>query len=277
MENLAQEQKEKLQDNLQEYALYAKTKKYQELVKKTTEDIKIKLSGLTVFDSQNKIGVSLSMGKDSVVMLDILYKIWQNKIYPCFFDSGAEFPESLELLEILESKYNNLEFTTVDPEINIWQIYKKCGWWGYKGFDKEEIDFTAEQVKSILIREPAKTAIDALHLDVFCIGLRKEESKGREIFLNKGNWQYPKYSKVPLYYPLADWSYKDIWAYIASQNLPYNKIYDYDLILDKDESRVGSYLGTSKISKGRLLTLRLYHPEIYNRVISTFPMIREIQ
>ena len=65
-------------------------------------------------------------------------------------------------------------------------------------------------------------------------GVRCEESPNRRTALThcakyKGetwgaylNIEEKKYT----FYPIYDWSYKDVWAYIAKNNLPYNKIYD---------------------------------------------------
>jgi len=65
-------------------------------------------------------------------------------------------------------------------------------------------------------------------------GVRCEESPHRRSALTqKAVYKGETWGKVLsveekkyTFYPLYDWTYRDIWAYIAKNNLPYNKIYD---------------------------------------------------
>ncbi len=69
------------------------------------------------------------------------------------------------------------------------------------------------------------------------IGLRAEESCSRKRVCLK-----PRTGEV---YPLADWSFRDVWGYIISRNLPYPKAYDvYGPLLGWDKARfVNFYSG----------------------------------
>jgi len=58
--------------------------------------------------------------------------------------------------------------------------------------------------------------------DVVFVGLRKEESKWRELRIRNNK----RLTKLPEVYPIAEFSWMDIWAYIISQELPYLSIYD---------------------------------------------------
>ena len=66
------------------------------------------------------------------------------------------------------------------------------------------------------------------------VGLRKEEGCKRSAKIN-----HPAKGEV---YPLADWSYLDVWAYITSRNLPYPKVYDvYGPVLGWDQARLVTF------------------------------------
>jgi len=76
-------------------------------------------------------------------------------------------------------------------------------------------------------------------------GVRCEESPDRRLGLTckakyKGETWGKNVSvkeKKYTFYPLYDWSYKDIWAFIARNKIPYNKIYDIQYSYGINERR----------------------------------------
>jgi 3'-phosphoadenosine 5'-phosphosulfate sulfotransferase (PAPS reductase)/FAD synthetase len=67
------------------------------------------------------------------------------------------------------------------------------------------------------------------------VGLRKEEGCKRSTTIR----EHKRKGEV---YPLADWKWLDIWAYIVSKNLPYPKIYDrYAALLGYDRARLVTF------------------------------------
>lgn len=63
------------------------------------------------------------------------------------------------------------------------------------------------------------------------IGIRRAESTTRK---NK----YTNYFQDENCYPLLDWTFEDIWAYIVSNNLPYPQVYDlYSSVVGYENSR----------------------------------------
>jgi 3'-phosphoadenosine 5'-phosphosulfate sulfotransferase (PAPS reductase)/FAD synthetase len=62
------------------------------------------------------------------------------------------------------------------------------------------------------------------------VGLRSEESYSRKRVCSR-----PRKGEV---YPLDCWSWRDVWAYIVSRNLPYPRLYDvYGPLLGWDKAR----------------------------------------
>lgn len=59
--------------------------------------------------------------------------------------------------------------------------------------------------------------------DLQFIGLREEESLKRKRKINTNPFRYDKMVEC---YPLHTMTWKDVWAYIISNDLPYLKIYD---------------------------------------------------
>lgn len=62
--------------------------------------------------------------------------------------------------------------------------------------------------------------------DLAILGLRKEEGVKRKHRCNTENLRYMKEYGITMYYPVRDWSWLDIWAYIVSNKLSYPKVYD---------------------------------------------------
>jgi len=74
--------------------------------------------------------------------------------------------------------------------------------------------------------------------DCAFVGLRKEESCGRKNRINANRSLGP----IKEVWPIQDWSWRDVWAYIFVNNLPYPEIYDvYGAILGWDKSRFASF------------------------------------
>src|SRR5690606_35979235 len=86
------------------------------------------------------------------------------------------------------------------------------------------------------------------------LGLRKEESNGRRISLLKRSPIYQMQDGMWKCCPLADWTAKDVWAYIVTRNLPYPKFYDYDKFgQNREWIRSSSWITTDGAAeKGRL-------------------------
>lgn len=241
------------------YISHAKTKKFKSRLEATMTSIQ-KLP-------HKNIGVSFSGGKDSTVMLHLLRQFKNVKVF--FYDSGAELPDTYEIIQ----KYNPVE--VVKPEMSIIDIHKYNGNFGAQRPQHAEKDlfYTNEQFKEILITEPSDRMIKKYDLDLICIGLRREESKSRSYMLRNGKLQRFSYSLCDQFYPLADWTVEDIWAYIISKNIPYNKSYNNNLYQNKNEQRIGTYMGTTGISRGRMQYIKSYYPEIFNKLLLDFPLL----
>lgn len=103
----------------------------------------------------------------------------------------------------------------------------------------------AEAVVQFVAREGADAMYKSLALRKACCGIRKMEPLGRALAGHKA-WvtglrreQSGARAEVPLvdrseqaatgrlkYNPLADWSWGDVWHYIATRGVPYNPLHD---------------------------------------------------
>ena len=74
------------------------------------------------------------------------------------------------------------------------------------------------------------------------VGLRKEESSSRKLRINKKKSLTCFFE----YWPLANWTWMDVWAYIVGNNLPYPSVYDkYAKVEGWDRVRFHSFFDPS--------------------------------
>jgi 3'-phosphoadenosine 5'-phosphosulfate sulfotransferase (PAPS reductase)/FAD synthetase len=90
------------------------------------------------------------------------------------------------------------------------------------------------------------------------VGLRSEEGCKRSAKIRK-----PTKGEV---YPLADWSYLDIWSYIISNNLPYPKLYDvYGPLLGYDKARFVTFFDMEFEKFGSVYLDSFFFPQYRNK------------
>ena len=104
--------------------------------------------------------------------------------------------------------------------------------------------------------DPMRSALSAV--DCWVSGIRRQDSQSRA---NAPKFAWDKRFGLWKLNPLADWSEKDVWNYIAEHDIPYNKLHDegYPSIgcthctrkpAEGEDARAGRWAGTSKTECG---------------------------
>lgn len=166
--------------------LYVKLNTFKYLLDKTNRFIAFALSNI-----KNPY-LACSFGKDSSVMLDLVFKQKADIIV-----KFASHPET----RIIDN---------YDEVIN---------WWIKKGIILKEIFLDGGLVK---IKHAQRNALDAMQesWDSFFVGIRKQENYARNIHLKTyGKFHKLKNGRIKIS-PLADWTETDISAYILANDLP---------------------------------------------------------
>jgi predicted phosphoadenosine phosphosulfate sulfurtransferase len=194
-----------------------------------------------------RVVVAVSGGKDSTVVLHLALEVARGlgrlPVVVSFLDQEAEWRQTIEYMRVVKEmpdvllRWYQVEFKIFNStsHANDWLYCWKEGedWIRPKEPDavKENIygtdrfaDFLNKHLDTEYPDEPA------------CIigGVRAEESPQRANGLcndetYKGiTWGRLNNKKLLHYsfYPIYDWSYTDVWHYIAINNIPYNKVYD---------------------------------------------------
>lgn len=183
------------------FMLWAKTSGYRNLVTKTRANI---------YDATRKYRcyVAFSGGKDSTVLLHLALQS-QPEIPVFHWDYGMFMPREVEV----EIQDNMAKLGAKNVYIEKRVSERKACKFGYQGFFMAVHKF-----------------IHDFNLEMALIGLRAEESLKR-----RRKTRTPPRCEC---YPLSGWGWRDVWAYIVSNNLPYPRLYDvYGPLLGYDRAR----------------------------------------
>jgi phosphoadenosine phosphosulfate reductase len=188
-----------------------------------------------------RLYVACSFQKEASVVMDMLLKIEpQARFFT--LDTGLLFPETYETWRQLEDRY--------DVKVDVYQGMTLARQRKLHGDELWKSD--PDACCGIRKVEPLNEALG--EVDAWVAGLRRDQSPSRAD-TPKLHWD----EKHGLWKanPLADWSEKDVWRYIVSNDVPYNPLHDegYSSVgcthcTLPGQGRAGRWAGTDKIECG---------------------------
>lgn len=212
----------------------------QERTKESIDAIRAKSDSAILF---------LSLGKDSLVLLDMIYPKFDRII--CVF---MYFVQGLEHIERwigwVKAKYPKIEFVQV-PHWNLTYILRGglyC--------------VPNPQVKLLKLTDVVKAMQLRYGIYYVFLGMKKADGMNRRLML-KG-YEANGYENNGMCYPLADYTQKEVLAYMRQHNLPQPIRYSL-----KASNGVGFSLDC-------FLWLRENYPQDLERIYQVFPMSRRI-
>jgi 3'-phosphoadenosine 5'-phosphosulfate sulfotransferase (PAPS reductase)/FAD synthetase len=222
------------------------------------------------------IAVSVSGGKDSLVMLDlVLSSVKKKNVKPFLIDCGTLLPDTHECIDRM-SKYFGIEIETVKTSPQLTEAFRAGNYWGYKNGDPKlygSFDFD-----KILVSEPSDRFMKKHELDTVLIGTRSEENpRIRGMNAAVHGVVYKLKSGITRVLPIDKWTTPEIWGHIAKRGLPYSKAYDRmaAIGLPVEKQRTSVFFGTSAETIGRYVYLKMIAPDLFNKFASEFPTIAE--
>ena len=195
----------------------------------------------------NEALLFLSLGKDSLVLLDLIYPKFDRVV--CVFMYFVKDLEHINRwINWTKAKYPKIEFVQV-PHWNLTYILRG-------GL------YCVPNPKIKLLKLADVVSAMRLKYGIYYtfLGMKKADGMNRRLML-KG---YVGYENEGLCYPLADWTQKDILAYMKQKGLPEPVRYS-----KKASGGVGFNLDC-------FLWLRENYPQDLNKIIQTFPMSERI-
>lgn len=248
-----------------------------------------------MFDSFENIWVSVSGGKDSTVLFDLVIKeavIRNRRVNLFFIDQEAEYESSIDIIRDMMTHPNVIPYWFQIP------LKMTCA----VSYEAEFMNTWCPDEKDLWMRDQDDLAIkeydnksdrfyDFIHemnnsQDDACwfVGLRSEESLNRFRTMKKDGWDGHKWTtnidgrrKIINAYPLYDWTFEDIWKYIFEFDVKYNSIYDKQFMsgYKLSEMRVSNLI--HEMSYKCLVDLPKFEPDTYNRLQRRLPGIATAQ
>ncbi|PLY07183.1 MAG: phosphoadenylyl-sulfate reductase [Arcobacter sp.] len=163
----------------------------------------------------NEAALSSSLGAEDQVLTDILLKIDKNaNIFT--LDTGRLHPETYDVMDATNLKYGVKLNVFFPINSDVEKLYETQGINGH-------FESIANRKNCCGIRkmEPLKRALKPLK--VWITGLRAAQSVTRT---DMPIVEFDENFNVIKVNPLINWSEKDVWDYIKSNNVPYNKLHD---------------------------------------------------
>ena len=247
-----------------------------------------------LFDEFEKVVCSFSGGKDfNIVLLIIFSKVIKRNRFPLdvfFVDQEAEWSYTIELAD----KHKN------NPELNFHWFQIELDYTNNSSSLEVMIRVWDERKKEFWIREKRKDAITENTFGItrfgeffekilpiffpdqktcFFAGVRTEESPARKMGLTSAiTYKWITWGKrltsgrdnYFTFYPIYDWTYRDIWKYIFDNKVPYSKLYDlqYSLGLNIPEMRTSSLIHETALKS--LTHMREIDKDMAGKLIKRF-------
>lgn len=190
-----------------------------------------------------------SLGKDSLVLLDLMYPKFKRIVCVfMYFVKGLEHVE--KWVNWVKAKYPNVEFVQI-PHWNISYITK------YGLFSVAKPKTKQLNLTDICYALRLKYKIDYVFL-----GMKKADSMNRRLFLM--TYEKNHYENNFLVYPLAEWTQKEILAYMKMHKLPEPVRYG-----KKASNGIGFNVDC-------FLYLEKNYPQDLEKIYKVFPLSRRI-
>lgn len=169
-----------------------------------------------VADHDGSIVLANSLGAEDVVLTDLLAK-FAPEIPMFVLDTGRLPEETLKLLAEVRNTYANLQVNVYYPEAADVEAYVQEN--GVNAFyESQELRKGCCFVRKI---KPLQRALS--NHKAWITGLRREQSVTRDEIQFE---EWDEGNNMHKLNPLADWSEKEIWAYIKANEVPYNALHD---------------------------------------------------
>ncbi|MEM7552705.1 MAG: phosphoadenosine phosphosulfate reductase [Cyanobacteria bacterium P01_A01_bin.84] len=187
---------------------------------------------------------------DDIVITNILYRELKQQPPVIFLNTLYHFPQTLELVEKVKQIYNLNLKTYKTPDINTREEF--AAKYGEALWDKDILKF-----HDITKIEPLNRGLAELDTVAWITGRRRDQAPTRA---NMAIFELDNQGRMKIN-PIATWTRKETWEYVAENNVIYNPLHDqgYPSIGDEpittkvapgEDERAGRWRGAEKTECG---------------------------
>lgn len=214
----------------------------------------------------NKPHVSISGGKDSTVLMHLVWSIKPDIKFVSEKDD-MDFPEEMGYMEGLRERYN-LNLDIISPPVKLWDVITNHDF--LEDIHSKGTSFSDKYFYDLLKKYKKDNGYNAV-----LMGLRAKESKQRLMnFKKRGYIYYNKQWQEWVCNPLSLWTATDIFAYLFMYDIPILPVYFKTMFVDSPEDiRKSWILPSHQSSQGQVQWIKHYYPEIYLKLCEVNPLM----
>jgi len=249
-------------ERLETYRLLARLPGHRRKIERALEFIAATL------DSCRKPYVGWSSGKDSTVVLHLCQQLRPDIPALCC-QTDIDLPDNEWFVPEIVRRLR-INFTSVRPKVSAWQILRECG--GPFG----QVNVATSRLDRECFYEPMAEVVRERGYDLTFLGLRAEEAKGRRMNRRlRGLRYFNRTHGIEIAQPIADWSGRDVMAYLVANDIPINPVYAKTRFRPEPERvREGWWIpGEQQATQGGIVWLRYYYPQLYQRLAVEWPEV----
>jgi len=210
--------------------------------------------------------LSMSWGKDSMFLLYFVRQI-KPDIPVIYVNSGYALPDTYILRDLIIKEWN-LNYHEILQEIDYIELCNTIGLPSERS--KNEQKKAVQSIKKNVLDEFALNH----SFDLCFWGIRNDESKGREMMYRKNGF-FIQTTEINKCHPIALISLEQLWYFYDYFKIPLNQIYTKTKFLNKFQIRNTGWLSNDGAEIGKVLWLKYYYPDYFNKLSKLFPYVRK--
>ena len=169
----------------------------------------------------DKCAVACSWGKDSAVVLYLTLKE-KPDVLVVHSNTGVDHKLTYEFRDRMVKEWS-LNYVEVKGDKTYWQIIKEDGIQAVRNSGTNRVP----KCCLILKDKPAEKYYKESGIKCVLTGITAAESRNRWMLQRRcGEYYYAKSQGLWKLHPIMDWTEEEVWAFIRSENIPYNEFYD---------------------------------------------------
>lgn len=200
-----------------------------------------------------------SLGKDSIVVLDMIYPKFK-KVYCCFMFFIKDLEHINRWIKWVKTRYPNVEFLEI-PHWNLTYILRSglyC-----TPHPKQKLLKLMDVIKALRLKYNTQWVF---------LGMKKADGMNRNLMITR--FKDSHYTDNYQAYPLAEFSQKQILSYMQFHRLPQPVM--YSLATSGDDAKVGKASNGIGFNIDFFLWCRENYPQDLEKIYNVFPLSRRI-